>query len=83
MWCIRSCTCILSKFVQFSNISSSAPHTSERLCGCIDVDIPTAIPVLPLTIKFGNAAGKTVGSCNVSSKLSMKSTVCFCISVRS
>ncbi len=41
--------------------------TSPRLCGGILVAMPTAIPVPPLTRRFGNAAGKTVGSVRVSS----------------
>jgi hypothetical protein len=36
--------------------------TSPRLCGGMFVAMPTAMPVPPLTSKFGNAAGKTVGS---------------------
>ena len=35
---------------------------SLRLCGGIFVAIPTAIPAEPLTNKFGNLLGKTVGS---------------------
>jgi hypothetical protein len=31
------------------------------------VAIPTAIPVVPLTSKFGKRAGKTTGSCSESS----------------
>ena len=36
--------------------------TSARLCGAMLVAMPTAMPVPPLTIRFGNAAGNTVGS---------------------
>ena len=42
-------------------------HTSRRLCGGIEVAIPTAIPVEPFTRRFGNLLGKTVGSSRVSS----------------
>ena len=41
--------------------------TSPKLCGGILVAIPTAIPVEPFTSKFGNLAGKTEGSFNLSS----------------
>ena len=41
--------------------------TSPRLCGAMLVAIPTAMPVPPLTSKFGNAAGKTDGSMSRSS----------------
>ncbi len=44
------------------------------------VAIPTAIPVVPFTRRFGNLAGSTVGSFSVSSKLGMKSTVSLSIS---
>ena len=37
--------------------------------------MPTAIPVAPLTSRFGIAEGKTFGSVNVSSKLGVKLTV--------
>ena len=36
--------------------------TSPRLCGGMLVAMPTAMPVPPLTSRFGKAAGKTVGS---------------------
>ena len=39
-----------------------ASITSPRLCGGILVAYPADIPVAPLTSKFGNLAGKTVGS---------------------
>ncbi len=39
------------------------------------VAIPTAIPEAPLTNKLGILVGKTLGSCNVLSKLGLKSTV--------
>ena len=37
---------------------------SRRLCGGIFVAIPTAIPALPFTNKFGKRLGRTVGSCD-------------------
>ena len=51
--------------------------TSRRLCGGILVAIPTAIPVVPLTNRFGKRDGSTVGSFSVSSKFGTKSTVSF------
>ena len=36
--------------------------TSVRLCGARLVAMPTAMPVPPLTSRFGNAAGSTTGS---------------------
>ena len=41
--------------------------TSFKLCGGIFVAIPTAIPEEPFTNNAGILAGKTVGSCNLSS----------------
>ncbi len=40
----------------------AAAITSPRLCGIMFVAIPTAIPDVPLTSRFGNAAGSTCGS---------------------
>ena len=54
-----------SSFMSVSGLSMSriqASVTSERLWGGIFVAIPTAIPPAPLTSKFGNSAGKTIGS---------------------
>ena len=46
-----------------SSICAQMPSiTSPRLCGGMFVAMPTAMPVPPLTSRFGNAAGKTVGS---------------------
>ena len=45
----------------------SAWTTSTRLCGAMLVAIPTAMPVAPLTTRWGIAAGSTTGS---SSRLS-------------
>ena len=42
--------------------------------------IPTAIPVVPFTRRLGYLDGRTVGSCSVSSKFGIKSTVFLLIS---
>ena len=55
--------------------------TSVRLCGGIFVAIPTAIPDEPFIRSAGILAGKTAGSWSLSSKLGIKSTVFFSISV--
>ena len=44
-----------------------ASITSPRLCGGMFVAMPTAMPWLPLTSRFGNRAGNTVGSSMVPS----------------
>ena len=54
-----------------------ASETSLRLWVGIFVAIPTAIPVVPLQRRNGNAPGKTEGSFVVSSKLATMSTVFF------
>ena len=70
MTCIRSFT-----VASGSSRSIIAPSiTSHRLCGGMLVAMATAIPVTPLTSRFGNLAGKTTGSCSLSSKLGLKST---------
>ena len=56
-------------------------QTSIILWGGMLVAIPTAIPDEPLTRRFGNLEGKTSGSCNELSKLSLKATVFFSISL--
>ena len=56
---------------------------SLRLCGGMEVAIPTAIPFEPLINKFGNLPGKTTGSLSDSSKLGLKSTVSLSISFKS
>ena len=56
-------------------IFTTALITSRRLWGGILVAIPTAIPEVPFTSRFGNLAGSTTGSFSVSSKFGMKSTV--------
>ena len=48
---------------------------SLRLCGGILVAIPTAMPVLPLTNKFGKIDGSDKGSFKLSSKFGPQSTV--------
>ena len=58
-------------------IFTTAAMTSRRLCGGIFVAIPTAIPFVPFTSRFGKRAGSTVGSFSVSSKFGTKSTVSF------
>ena len=45
----------------------TASITSRRLCGGMFVAMPTAMPVEPLTSRFGNGVGRTVGSSVVSS----------------
>ena len=45
----------------------SACTTSTRLCGGQLVAMPTAIPVAPLTSRFGKAAGSTIGSVSLPS----------------
>jgi hypothetical protein len=42
----------------------AASTTSTRLCGIMLVAIPTAIPDVPLTSRFGIAAGSTDGCCS-------------------
>ena len=50
------------------SISQMQPSmTSRRLCGGTLVAMPTAMPAEPLTRRFGNGAGSTVGSSVVSS----------------
>jgi hypothetical protein len=53
----------------------TAATISRRLCGGMFVAMPTAIPELPLTSRFGIPEGRTVGSSSRSSKLGAKSTV--------
>ena len=56
-------------------------NISVKLCGGIFVAIPTAIPDEPLTKSAGSLVGSTVGSCLIPSKLGIKSTVSFSMSV--
>ena len=53
--------------ISLSIILTTAYITSRKLCGGIFVAIPTAIPVVPFTRRFGNLAGSTTGSFSVSS----------------
>ena len=52
-----------------------ASMISRRLCGGMLVARPTAMPLAPLTKRFGKLAGSMSGSLRVSSKLSRKGTV--------
>ena len=54
---------------------STALATSRRLCGGMLVAMPTAMPLEPLTSRFGILDGRTVGSWSRSSKFGWKSTV--------
>ena len=54
---------------------------SRRLWGGMFVAMPTAIPWLPLTSRFGKRLGRTWGSFLVSSKLGSQSMVSFSMSV--
>ena len=44
-----------------------ASHTSDKLCGAMEVDIPTAIPSAPFISMLGILTGNTSGSFSVSS----------------
>ena len=48
----------------FSSDHCTADATSRRLCVGMFVAMPTAMPVEPLTSRFGNRAGRTTGSCS-------------------
>ena len=61
--------------VRRSMTASTPSITSRMLCGGMLVAMPTAMPVDPLTSRFGNGVGRTVGSSVVSSKFGRKSTV--------
>ena len=57
-----------TNFMMSSSVASgcsircrAAAITSTRLCGAMFVAMPTAMPVAPLTSRFGNAAGSTSG----------------------
>ena len=64
-----------------SSIRRTTPLiTSRRLCGGIFVAMPTAIPDVPFTKRFGKRDGNTTGSFSVSSKFGIKSTVSLLIS---
>ena len=64
-----------SASTSLSMIFTTAAITSRKLCGGIFVAIPTAIPVVPFTNRFGKRAGNTTGSFSVSSKFGLKLTV--------
>ena len=54
-----SCPSVASGLRMSSTVAST---TSPRLCGGMFVAIPTAMPDEPLTSRFGNFAGSTIGS---------------------
>ncbi len=54
-----------------------ASINSVKLWGGITVDMPTAIPMVPLSNKLGNLAGRTAGSFKESSKFGFQFTVSF------
>ncbi|OPZ69318.1 MAG: hypothetical protein BWY81_00475 [Firmicutes bacterium ADurb.Bin467] len=63
--------CSISRSTGMSGSSICAmtpPITSFRLCGGMFVASPTAMPLAPLTSRFGNRPGSTSGSFCVSSK---------------
>jgi hypothetical protein len=60
-----------------------ASITSVRLCGGMFVAIPTAIPWLPLTSRFGKRAGSTTGCSRLPSYVGTMSTVFSSMSARS
>ena len=47
---------------RFPNLLVNGSATSRRLCGGMLVAMPTAMPVVPLTSRFGMRAGRTTGS---------------------
>ena len=51
----------------FSISASVASMISVGLCGGMFVAIPTAMPAAPLISRFGKLAGRTFGSCSLSS----------------
>ena len=65
----------LSSVTRLSMIFTTASITSLRLWGGMLVAMPTAMPVVPLTSRFGKRLGRTTGSFSVSSKFGTKSTV--------
>ena len=70
----------LSSSTWLSIIFTTALMISRRLWGGMLVAIPTAIPDVPLTRRFGYLEGSTTGSFSVSSKFGTKSTVSLLIS---
>ena len=58
-------TCFIRSSTFESGLSincTTAFTTSPRLCGGMLVAIPTAIPLEPLTSRFGKRVGRTSGS---------------------
>ncbi len=58
-------TCFIRSSTFASGLSirvTIAPITSLRLCGGMFVAMPTAMPELPLTSRFGKRDGSTSGS---------------------
>ena len=49
--------------------------TSRRLCGGMSVAMPTAMPEVPFSSRFGRRAGRITGSSSVPSKFGAQSTV--------
>ena len=76
MYCIRS----LSSASGFSKTQTQALMTSFRLWGGMFVAMPTAMPLEPLTRRFGKREGRTRGSFRLSSKFGSQSTVSFSMS---
>ena len=58
MWAISPSTPIAAS----SSIATQASIVSPRLCGGMFVAMPTAMPEEPLTSRFGNRDGRTLGS---------------------
>ena len=58
-----------------SSTQTQASITSRRLCGGMFVAMPTAMPLEPLTSRFGKREGSTRGSFRLSSKFGSQSTV--------
>jgi hypothetical protein len=57
------CLASFSTLISGSSIIARIPSmTSPMLCGGMFVAMPTAIPEEPLTRRFGNRDGRTVGS---------------------
>src|SRR5580692_6981110 len=78
-------TIFMISFSGVSGLSSrriAASTISRKLCGGIFVAMPTAIPLAPLTRRFGMREGRTKGSSRVWSKFGTKSTVSFSRSAR-
>ena len=54
---------LLASASGFSRNHCTPAATSRRLCGGMLVAMPTAMPVEPLTSRFGKRAGRMIGSC--------------------